>query len=192
METLDRLLAKVDKTETCWLWKGCKTNTGYGMIRIAGKTKLVHRISYELHVGKIPTGLHILHRCDTPLCCNPGHLYPGTDADNTADRLSRGRGATGSRCHARKPIYGEAAHNSRLKEVDVIYIREQAALGVSAGDLGTMFGIHSATISCIVRGKKWKAAGGPVRERVLSRSEVGFRSAKKRWGFVPEEKDGST
>jgi hypothetical protein len=189
MTVLSRLLARLDKTDTCWIWKGYRHPFGYGNIRVGGVTKLTHRVSYELHTGPIPDGLHVLHRCDNPPCCNPDHLYVGTNDDNTRDRITRGRGATGSRCHPYKPVFGEMRANSRLKESDVVYIREQAALGVSSGELAEMFKIHAATISCIIRGKKWKAAGGPIRTKVLSRKEVGMRSAKRRWGFASSKED---
>jgi hypothetical protein len=33
----------------------------------------------------------VLHHCDNPKCFNPGHLYIGTDADNSRDCTDRGR-----------------------------------------------------------------------------------------------------
>lgn len=77
----------VDKTETCWVWKGGQgggRKGGYGIFtRIPGeKHESAHRIAYELLVGPIPEGLHLDHLCKTPLCVNPDHLEPVTPAEN--------------------------------------------------------------------------------------------------------------
>jgi hypothetical protein len=59
--------SKVDKTNDCWNWRGAIQSKGYGSVSIAGKTYLVHRISYEMRYGKIPYGMFVLHRCDNCL-----------------------------------------------------------------------------------------------------------------------------
>lgn len=78
----------------CWLWTDSWTPAGYGIISLGGrrgKKTGAHRAAYELYVGPIPEGLDILHRCDTPCCVNPDHLYPGTDFQNRKDMVDRGR-----------------------------------------------------------------------------------------------------
>ena len=76
----------------CWLWTGGMQNMGYGVITNGrGSKKLAHRFSWELHNGPIPEGLHVLHRCDTPLCVNPHHLFTGTAKDNIDDAVAKGR-----------------------------------------------------------------------------------------------------
>lgn len=61
----------------------------------AGKryTKPSHRLSYEMHIGEIPSGMRVLHRCDNPPCIRPDHLFLGTDLDNVRDATSKGRRA---------------------------------------------------------------------------------------------------
>ncbi len=86
-----RFWAKVRVTPGCWEWTGAKTHFGYGKMMIAGKVVRAHRVSYELHVGAIPSELLIRHRCDNPACVNPDHLEPGTQADNIQDMMERGR-----------------------------------------------------------------------------------------------------
>jgi len=66
----------------CWLWQGASAH-GYGVVRVAGSLKKLHRLSYELMVGDIPTGYDIDHLCRVRNCINPEHLEPVTRAENT-------------------------------------------------------------------------------------------------------------
>jgi hypothetical protein len=86
-----RFWAKVCKTDTCWLWTGVKS-VGYGhMWDGSGRPKHAHRLSWEIHHGPIPSGMDVLHRCDTPACVRPDHLFIGTASDNMLDAVSKGR-----------------------------------------------------------------------------------------------------
>src|SRR5262245_56294238 len=85
-----RFWSKVQKTETCWLWTGAKTR-GYGAINIDHHAVLAHRVSYELHIGPIPDGLYVLHRCDVHACVRPDHLFLGTHLDNIQDMVLKKR-----------------------------------------------------------------------------------------------------
>lgn len=80
----------------CWLWTA-STAKGYGQIRIGGKSTSTHRAAYEAFKGPIPTGLHVCHRCDTPICINPDHLFLGTPRDNAQDKVAKGRAAAQER-----------------------------------------------------------------------------------------------
>lgn len=96
MKTLEQTLAeKSIKQGECRIWIGSKHKQGYGLINRARKGKrqtvMAHRAAYELAYGEIPAGLKICHRCDTPACIEPAHLFPGTQADNLADMKSKGR-----------------------------------------------------------------------------------------------------
>lgn len=83
----DRFWAKVDKTDTCWLWTAAENNKGYGIFAVSKRDLwLAHRFSYELNIGPIPDGLVIDHvrkrGCTSTLCVNPAHLEAVTDGEN--------------------------------------------------------------------------------------------------------------
>lgn len=81
----------------CWLWTASTNSKGYGTIAVAkNKTEMAHRVAYQLFVGEIPQGKTVLHRCDTPCCVNPDHLFLGTRADNSLDMNVKGRGRPSS------------------------------------------------------------------------------------------------
>lgn len=92
-----RFWPKVDVQglDECWPWLG-GVNDGYGLAYIGdNKHKAAHRLAFELWWSvTLPSWLHVLHTCDNPPCCNPAHLWLGTNADNVRDRDAKGRTAT--------------------------------------------------------------------------------------------------
>lgn len=95
----DRLAANSEfVTECgCQIWTGSVDQKGYGSIRINGASVGAHRVSWIRERGPIPAGLFVLHRCDTPPCINIDHLFLGTQADNIADMVRKGRQRSGNR-----------------------------------------------------------------------------------------------
>lgn len=91
----------------CHLWMGCACRLGYGRLGDVpkGTPTLAHRKAYEQFVGPIPEGMKVCHRCDCPSCCNPDHLFLGTQKDNLRDMFAKGRG----RPRGRAPGWRDAA-----------------------------------------------------------------------------------
>ena len=92
-DTAERFWSRVGKKEPddCWEWLGCKSGYGYGVFWFNGRRIGAHRVAYELVVGPIPQGAVICHRCDNTSCCNPAHLFAGSQADNMRDALQKDR-----------------------------------------------------------------------------------------------------
>lgn len=139
---LDRIT--LDLTTQCWNWKLSKNNKGYGLARVDGKLMTAHRLSYVVYVDQIPDGLHVLHTCDNPACCNPIHLFVGTASDNAADRSSKGRSAV---------VSGSANGRAKLTEKDVIAIRTDSR---SNTDVAKHYGVCRTTVARIRAHKLWK------------------------------------
>ena len=120
----------------CWLWTGGKQRGGYGEMKISPsrKTRSAHRLSYEHFVGPIPRGLCVLHRCDTPSCVNPAHLWVGTQAENVADMTRKGRGT------------------ANLSDSDVRIIRQRLRAGETQRAIAHDYGIWQNTVSRISHG----------------------------------------
>lgn len=88
----ERLWAKIEVGASweCWPITGHRSK-GYGRLKVNGTTQRAHRLVWIYTYGPIPPGLKVLHHCDNPPCCNPEHLFLGTDADNMNDKVVKGR-----------------------------------------------------------------------------------------------------
>lgn len=147
--TLPRFESKFEKTSGCWLWLGAKHAKGYGHFKMPtgkgdGRVEKAHRIAYSLYVGEIPRGLMVLHKCDTPACVNPDHLFLGTNDDNMKDMVAKGRG---------NAPRGEDQHLARLSESAVEAIRTSCETGVA---MARQNGVSPQAICDVRKRKTWK------------------------------------
>jgi len=76
----------------CWLWTDQFNRSGYGIMSYQGTKYVMHRLSWTVFKGRIPSDLFVLHKCDIRNCINPEHLFLGTAQDNMDDMRAKGRG----------------------------------------------------------------------------------------------------
>jgi hypothetical protein len=141
---------RVAGPDDCWMWTGATTPAGYGKISTGGREGgllLATRLSLMLHhsLGAWPTGVNACHRCDTPACVNPAHLFMGTQADNMADSAAKGRMACGSR----RPM-------AKLSEADIPVIRRRISEGAPRQCIADSFGVSRSAIRQVVIGLTWR------------------------------------
>jgi hypothetical protein len=128
----------------CWIWMGATNGErGYGSVNIGKKLVGAHRLSWEIHNGSIPKGQHVLHKCDTPLCVNPEHLFLGTHTDNMRDKYRKRREGDWR---------GTRNGKARLTSDDVRTIRNSS---LSQAELSRRIGVSPATINHVLRGRSW-------------------------------------
>ncbi len=147
IEARTRFWAKIDKRspDDCWPWTGCRRD-GYGLFLLGRTTYSAHRIAFLESTGIQPQHLCVCHTCDMPLCCNPKHLFLGTNADNMRDRNKKGRQAK-----------GEKLHTARLTEENVIKISQAQKAYFHGQDvaLAGEYGVASNAIRAIRTGEHW-------------------------------------
>jgi hypothetical protein len=132
-------------SHACLVWPFCTNDVHYGMITIKQRRFYTHRLAYQWFVADITLGKRILHKCDNPPCFNPKHLYEGTQADNIADCIAKGR------FHR-----GENTGGAKLTATKVKQIRRILAESTkSREEIGERFGVTRATINDIALGKTW-------------------------------------
>lgn len=146
-----RLLSKLRvNANGCWEYSGSRATFGYGQISVNNRCARAHRVSWELHNGPIPDDLEVLHRCDNPPCCNPSHLFLGTQADNARDMWAKKRGSA----PPRSPKYGEEHVGCKLTNEQVAFIRSPGASGVNNSKLSNLLNVSPSLIWAIRAGRR--------------------------------------
>ena len=133
---LTRLWKHLKQRENgCWEYEGQRQNDYVRFQNESNKLEYAHRVAYRLMKGSIPAGLLVLHSCDNPKCCNPMHLFLGTHADNTRDKVAKGR-------HS----YGDNHGKAKITDADAIDIYTSTDKGV---DLAEEYHVSQQLISAI-------------------------------------------
>lgn len=128
----------VEKTDSCWLWKGRLDKDGYGTIKDGRSTKRAHRVSFEMHFKSLSKNKMVLHKCNNPSCVNPDHLYQGDQYDNMKDRVDSGN-----------YLFGENHFNAKISDTDVLKIKEHAG---TYKQIAAEFDISPSQVGNIKRG----------------------------------------
>lgn len=134
----------------CIPWVGyINPKTGYGVIHDGSRRRSAfgaHRIAWEFTFGEIPDGMHVLHKCDNRKCVNPDHLFLGTNNDNIADKVAKGRNRR-----------GEGLYNAKANDEIVRAIRTAYLTGLwTAKALAIKFGLSKSVTFSIIHRKAWK------------------------------------
>lgn len=136
---------RIGAPDACWPWRMGLDRDGYGHFTAEGRKYKAHRLAFQLSTGVDPGELKVCHRCDNPACCNPTHLFLGTQTDNLRDMVTKGRSRQGSRHHA-----------ATVTEADIITIRARRAAGEAGRSLAEAFGLSEASVSDIVHHRTWR------------------------------------
>ena len=146
----DRFWSKVNVLgpDDCWEWQSTCGRGGYGRFTLQGSAIFAHRLAWHLANGPIPGQLCVCHKCDNPPCCNPNHLFLGTQLDNIQDRTTKGRTVS---------LSGERHYGHKLTEADVIKIRQALRSQTRIKKaLAAKFGVTRQNIRRIEIGRTWK------------------------------------
>ncbi len=130
--------------DDCWLWLGSCSTDGYGQIRIRGRLENVSRVLFLKSHGWLPPV--VMHSCDNPPCCNPGHFVPGTKALNNADKMRKGRF---------KPCIDSANGMTKVKLIEIPEIvRLVSAEGWTQRAAALKYGVSPSAICRILNGER--------------------------------------
>lgn len=125
---------------------GAVNGRGYGVVRVGPIVMYAHRLAFLARTGQSPPQVN--HRCDRPLCVDEGCLFAGSALVNNLDAIAKGRAR-------RRPLYGAAAPNAKLRPAQVRAIRRRAARGILQQVLADEYGVSNQTISNVVRGVRY-------------------------------------
>lgn len=160
---IERFWSRVEKTEGgCWLWTHRKDKNGYGVLSTSQTAYKAHRVAWTLKHRQIPSGMLICHDCpsgDNPSCCNPDHLFLGTNADNSADMIAKSRMAknanNGAVKYPERLWRGEKNQNAKLTEEQVVETRKRYAEGFSISAIAAVYRVSRPVIRAIVSREAW-------------------------------------
>lgn len=144
----------VSNSDACWGWSASFDLHGYGQF-VYRKGKKTWRIKSSIFAYRFPwdfpgierplNSLCVLHACDNPPCCNPSHLFLGTQKDNVADMVRKKRN-----------VFGASHISSKITDADVLEIRRRRNSGELYKDIARDFPLSESSIRKIAIRMRWK------------------------------------
>ena len=141
---------RIDTLDNCWEWQAGDDGSGYGLFHFQGKQHRAHRISWMLWHGKFPNEMFVCHHCDNPGCVNPRYLFLGTAADNSIDKMRKGRHKSPWPCRF---------DSLQIAEIREAYTEKQ----VTQEQLAQKYSVSVSTINRIVRDKGYTWIDGFIK-----------------------------
>lgn len=92
----DAFRSRTEWDGECLIWSGAIGSTGYGWLKVEGRSVRVHRYAWERERGEIPEGSVVDHICWNRSCVNVDHLRLATPQQNSQYR-EHSMGKTGVR-----------------------------------------------------------------------------------------------
>lgn len=180
------LRSKLRATDAgCWEFTGSTNGNGYGRMIIDGRRRYTHRLMAHYALGMpLDSRQVVCHSCDNPPCCNPDHLFIGTQADNVRDMMTKGRREyrpthpTTRPCDhcgieyepnpdhrgrskvcspaCRGALYGSQTRGTcRVLDADQLAdVARALVAGESQSSIAARYGVSQMTVSNIKRGKR--------------------------------------
>ena len=142
----------------CWIWTWGRDGDGYGAVVFGGVQWRAHRASFAAFCGGLRADAFVCHKCDTPACVNPGHLFLGTPKENSQDASKK-----------RRLTMGEDHHAAALtaEQAREIYLSTDPQTS-----LARKYGVSMCAIEKIKRNVSWKSVTGSLRRPKVDRRKI--------------------
>ena len=150
---------QIGQNGDCWRWTGAFVPNGYGYFSLNKKVMHAHRAAFMLFKGAIPAGLYVCHQCDNQWCVNPEHLWPGTQKENIADCIAKGRKIAPPVTNWQNRT--KPHHWQRLTEAQAREIIRRLHLGETQASIARQFGVNPSAIYKIKMGLRWPQLARP-------------------------------